>query len=590
MAEPTPAATAPVKKKKRGIIGRIFRWTLLLGFLGAAGFAAYIYFYPVPDHEIFNFVPKDAVFVLEADDPIENWKSFSGTKVWRHLKKNAVFSDIESDADFLDTLIKDNSTIFSLISGKKLLIAAQMISEKDYDFLYIMDLKKGAKIAAVMDLFKGVLSDFGVPILPAEFDGHKGYKIGDPGEEVLLCFEGNILLASFNLQLIKAGIASPTQPSWSADQRFVPLRDDAFRVGNRASLVKFHLNFSKLDEYMGVYMDDLSTVNSIAKSLDFAAMDFKMEDDYAQMDGFISVDTSQKAMPSVLVGIQPGEVRAQNILPQTTSFLLCLDFDDFDTYYEKIGTVMGDDEGYQEYEKTQGQIGKLLGVAKSEKKIERKKRRGKDVDYFDWIGQEIALAMIPADSQGVRQSYVACIHIPDLENATHDLQAIEKKIRSRSPVKFEEYQYKGKTVSYLEMKGLFRLFLGKLFNKFDKPKYSILDEFVIFSNDTTAIHQVIDVVNGEKPNLPNDVKFRDFFGNFEASSNYFFYMNTHNFFPYLPSLGSPESAAGIRKNEKYITCFPRVGMQLTARDGRYVTKLYMDFDTAPRKAWWEPSI
>ena len=590
MAEPTPPAAAATKKKKRGIIGRLFRWTLLLGFLGAAGFAAYIYFYPVPDHEIFNFVPKDAVFVLEADDPIENWKSFSGTKVWRHLKKNSVFSDIESDADFLDTLIKDNSTIFSLISGKKLLIAAQMISEKDYDFLYIMDLKKGAKIAAVMDLFKGVLSDFGVPILPAEFDGHKGYKIGDPGEEVLLCFEGNILLASFNLQLMKAGIASPTQPSWSTDQRFVPLRDDAFRVGNRASLVKFHLNFSKLDEYMGVYMDDLSTVNSIAKSLDFAALDFKMEDDYAQMDGFISVDTSQKAMPSVLVSVAPGEVRAQNILPQTTSFLLCLDFDDFDTYYDKIGTVMGDDEGYQEYEKTQGQIGKLLGVAKSDKKIERKKRRGKDVDYFDWIGQEIALAMIPADSQGVRQSYVACIHIPDLENATHDLQAIEKKIRSRSPVKFEEYQYKGKTISYLEMKGLFRLFLGKLFNKFDKPKYSILDEFVIFSNDTTAIHQVIDVVNGEKPNLPNDAKFRDFFGNFEANSNYFFYMNTHNFFPYLPSLGSPESAAGIRKNEQYITCFPRVGMQLTARDGRYVTKLYMDFDTAPRKAWWEPSI
>lgn len=590
MAEPTPPAAAATKKKKRGFIGRLFRWTLLLGFLGAAGFAAYIYFYPVPDHEIFNYVPKDAVFVLEADDPIENWKTFSNTKIWRHLKKNAVFADIESSADFLDTLIQDNGTIFSMVSGKKLLIAAQMISEKDYDFLYIMDLKKGAKIAGAIDLFKGVLKSFGVPIHATEFGGRNGYKIGDPGDEVLLCFEGNILLASFNEKLLMQGLGSPFNPSWSADQRFVPLRESAFRVGNRSSLIKFHLNFAQLDAYMGVYMTDLSTVNSIAKSMDFASMDFKMEDDYAQMDGFIAVDTSQKAMPSVLVSVAPGEVRAQNILPQTTSFLLCLDFDDFDGYYDKIGSVMAEDEGYQEYEKTQGQIGKLLGVAKSDKKVERKKRRGKDVDYFDWIGQEIALAMIPSDSAGVRQSYVACFHIPDLANATHDLQAIEKKIRSRSPVKFDEYQYKGKTISYLEMKGLFRLFLGKLFNKFDKPKYSILEEFVVFSNDTAAIHQIIDVVNGERPNLPNNAQFRDFFGNFEASSNYFFYMNTHNFFPYLPTLGSPESAAGVRKNEQYITCFPRVGMQLTAKEGRYVTKLYMDFDTAPRKAWWEPSI
>jgi hypothetical protein len=142
---PMFADSAPKPKKKRGIIGRIFRWILLLGFLGAAGFAADIYLYPVPDHEILNFVPKDAIFVIEADDPIENWKTFSDTKIWRHLKKNSAFADIEASCDYLDTLVRDNSTIFSLISGKKLLISAQMTKVDDYDFVYIMDLKRGRK-------------------------------------------------------------------------------------------------------------------------------------------------------------------------------------------------------------------------------------------------------------------------------------------------------------------------------------------------------------------------------------------------------------------------------------------------------------
>lgn len=577
----------PPKKKKRGILGRIFRWLLLFSVLGAAGVAAYIYFYPVPDHEIFSFVPKDAVFVLESEDPIENWKAFSATRIWRHMKKNTVFADIESGADYLDTLIRDNDQIFSLVSGKRLLISAQVTKPDDFDFLYIMDLKKGAKIAMLMDVFEGVLQDFGVPIKKTKFDGNEGYKMGDPGDEVLMAFQGNILLISFNETLLLNGINSPKKPSWSENGQFVPLRESAFRVGNRSSLMKMHVNFAQLDEYMKVFMDDVSTVVSISKSLDFAALDLKMETDFAQMDGFISVDTSQKAMPTVLLGVEPALIRAQNILPFSTSFLLSINFDDFDEYYARIGSVMREDDGYQEYEKTQGQIGKLLGVSKSDKKIERKKKRGKDVDYFDWIGQEIALAMMPLDSSGVRQAYVACFHIPDRANAEHDLKAIEKKIRNRTPVKFDEYEYKGRTVSYLAMKGLFKLFLGKLFNKFDQPKYTILDEFVVFSNDTSAIHKIINVVNGDEPNLPNNGAFRNFFSRFEEESNYFFYLNSHNLFPYLPSLASSESAAGMRKNEKFITCFPRIGLQLSSKDGHYETMFYLEFDDSPRKLWWE---
>jgi len=395
------------------------------------------------------------------------------------------------------------------------------------------------------------------------------------------------MLASFSQKLLLNGLNASKENSWAKNQHFVTLREDAYRLGSSASLVKMHLNMSQLDDFMRVYMDDLTTVQSISKMLDFTAVDFKMKDEFAEMAGYVSVDTNKASMANVLLEVEAGEVRAQNVLPYSTSFFMTLDFDDFQAYYEKIAFIMKDDPGFNEYEDTQKTIGKLLGVYKSDRQKERKKKRGKDVDYFDWIGQEIALALLPADSSGVQQSYVALFHIPDRDNAVHDLEAIEKKVRSRTPVKFEAYEYKGRTVSYLAMKGFFKLFFGKLFNKFDQPKYSILDEFVVFSNDTLAIHHIVDVVNGDKPNLPNDPAFRSFFKKFDSESNYFIYLNSHNLYPFLPTLASQETAARIIKNEEFITCFPRAGVQLSAEDGRYKAMMHLEFDETPRKPWWQ---
>jgi Protein of unknown function (DUF3352) len=170
-----------------------------------------------------------------------------------------------------------------------------------------------------------------------------------------------------------------------------------------------------------------------------------------------------------------------------------------------------------------------------------------------------------------------CFIPPDKENTIHDLKTIEKKIKNRTPVKFEAYEYLGHEIAYLEMKGFFKLFWGKMFNKFDKPKYAILDEFVVFSNDTTALHRVIDVAHGSQPNLPNSPGFRQFFQRFEANSNYFVYMNGPQIYPFLPSFADGETANSIQKNRRFITCFPHGGLQLTADDGVFDSKLYLEF-------------
>ena len=151
-------------KKKRGPVRKALRYLFLTLLVAAIGFFLYIWFSPTGERDPWEFVPQDAVFVIEADDPIENWEDLSGTDVWKHLKKNELFADIEGDANFLDTLIQDNRKLFKLISEKKLLIAAQMTRAEDYDFIYLMDLEQGAKVTFFMEIFKPIISAAGFPM------------------------------------------------------------------------------------------------------------------------------------------------------------------------------------------------------------------------------------------------------------------------------------------------------------------------------------------------------------------------------------------------------------------------------------------
>ncbi|MEM6269909.1 MAG: DUF3352 domain-containing protein [Bacteroidota bacterium] len=576
MAKATPSSPKP--KRKGRFFRRFIRSLLLLLLLGTAALLTY-WFWPMPERDIYDFVPQDACYIIEADDPIENWKAFSKTPIWKHLKKNELMADIEGDANYLDTLIMDNERIFKLLSGKKLLIVGQMYKADDYDFLYLIDLKKGAKVSFFMDVFKGIMNAAGLTMTKKELAGNTIYGIGEGSDEVLLGFQDNILVASYSNSLLLKSFKESEKPFYTRNNNFQSMRKKAFKLENDESVGKVHVNFDQLDEMMGVYMDDVTeTVTGLSNSLEYAGFDLKMGGDHADFSGNLTIDDSVPSLMTVMKTIERSEIRSHQILPRYTSFLLTLNFHDFDYFYRQISELMEEDEGFQEYEKTQNQIAGLLGVRRRDKRIERKRKKGKDVDYFDWIGQEISMAMVPLDESGRKQAYVAVFHSPDKENAEHDLNAIEKKLKNRSPVRFEEYEYKGKTINYLKLKGFFKLFLGKLFTQFDKPKYAVLDEFVIFSNDTTALHRMIDVANGNLANLPMDSEYRRFYRNFEPQSNYYLYVNMPKIFPALPGFLDGSSARDLRENEALITRFRKVGLQLLSEEEHFEAKLFVDFE------------
>src|SRR5690606_3265958 len=89
-------------RKKALIISAAVLTVLLLLIVGK--------FFLAPDRYLrqIYLVPRDAVFVIETDEPVNNWRSFSGSEIWQFMKGYAAFSDISAGAGALDTLLDDN--------------------------------------------------------------------------------------------------------------------------------------------------------------------------------------------------------------------------------------------------------------------------------------------------------------------------------------------------------------------------------------------------------------------------------------------------------------------------------------------------
>ena len=98
-----------------------------------------IYKYYLSDTKNINsvyLIPRDAIYFVASNKPIQNWKKIRNSETWQHLQSNSYFSKLTTNADTLDKILKDNAKLFDLLGSKRLLISAHLISNRDYDFLY----------------------------------------------------------------------------------------------------------------------------------------------------------------------------------------------------------------------------------------------------------------------------------------------------------------------------------------------------------------------------------------------------------------------------------------------------------------------
>jgi hypothetical protein len=361
------------------------------------------------------FVPKDAVFMIETDEPIKAWKKLSSSSVWKHLQTQATFAQLTQSANSLDQLIKANKKIFDLLGSRKVLISAHLYKPTDYDFLFVADLAQ----ATVLSFLENYIS-----ALPMQTYRYTKRKVGKytvhelqdkTTKEILhLTFINNALVGSWKAKLVDNAIQEFEKPTLGKSPYFTAINQQL----NDKGMFRLYLQYNYLDEFLRCYMEDNEYVQSLSETIFYTGLDCDLEEDSVlEMKGYTNINDSLSSYLQALSKSGKGRISAFNVIPQRSAFYLSLGFSNFNDFFTHLKKVYQEKEPdkWTEYEANILKLENYLNIS-----LEK--------NFMSWMGEEIAFVQTQPKGLGRNNEIAIIISAKDIGEARGNLDFISEQI------------------------------------------------------------------------------------------------------------------------------------------------------------------
>ncbi|GLU42929.1 DUF3352 domain-containing protein [Allomuricauda sp. NBRC 101325] len=539
-------------------------WGILTLFALYVCYLVYIFVLsPKTNLQSIYLIPQDAVFIIESEQPVESWEKVSKSKAWNHLKKNDYFSDLTENIQRVDAIFKDNHKLFEFFDDRSLFISIHMISPKDYGIFYVLDLKRIAKLQ-LLKTYLNTLLDDGYVLSKRTYHEHEILEVHDRDtkETMHLAFIKNQLVASYTHTLVEASIDQYNEPILGRNLNFLEINQ---KVGHE-DLFRLYTQYHYFDDYIKMYSDNPSDwVKRVSENFLFSGFYFDLDENSTlKANGYTNISAVNEFYLEALQKSGKAERSIPQIAPNTTALYMSYGFDSFSEFYTNFERVQqSDPEQFASYQD---------GIAKVEKflKIDVKEH------FVSWIGDEIGVLQIKSHINQGKNDLALVLKANNAEDAKTNLDFVVEQIRKKTPVKFKAVDYKGYEINFLSIKGFFKMLLGGRFNEFDKPYFTQMDDFVVFSDNPNTLKGIIDKVV-EDETLSSSEEFRKFEEQFDSESTVFAYSNVPLLYDNMYALADAVTKQKMRKNKDFIICFPQVGLQLTPEDDLFESRLVMNY-------------
>ena len=537
-----PSSSSPEKKKKstgKRIIFAII--VLLLGY----GLWTLVSLYVTPDKNIqqIYLVPKDAALIIQSSDPVNDWKKFSSSAPWQSMKQAEAYETITENIEYLDSIINANKSLLSLVGKRSMMISLHKTRSNDFDFLIIVDMQKASKMSLLKSQLENVLAASGYTVTQRKYREIEIIEMRDNVTREILygAFVENHFVATYTPKLLEASINERDYPNIGLDRGFV----EADRLVSDKGLCRLYVNYAYLPEFLSIYMGQQNPYfQMFCESMNFAGMYGEVTEKKVDLSGYTMLKDQTNPYVSAMLGSGKKKMKAHEIMPARTAFYFNLGFSNPTTFVKELENAMSVNDGaaYKEYKSTKSKLEKYFDISL-------------DDNFLSWMDGEFAFAQTEPGLLGREAEMLLAVRARNVKDMKKNMEFIEKKIRNKTPIKIKAVEYKGYTVNYVEMKGFFKLFFGGLFERFEKPYYTYVDDYVIFSNKPSTILSFIE--DYEQKNLMiNDEGFKRVYKRAESSSTLFAYLNIDKFYPLLKPMLTAETWKDIDMQKNIVYSFP----------------------------------
>lgn len=535
--------------------------------------AAYVYFFhlqPVKKNNPMVAVPADASLIIQMDDPFEQWSVITNNQIWNYLKTDPYFAELGHEMDSMNQEMKGSEMLWEMIIGRPMVISIHQTRKEEYDYLYTIDLQRATQFNFIKNYIDELSDDIN-KVFTRNYHNKEIIEFSFEGDPITyyLSIHENLLMVSSTHTIIENSIDQLAEPVLIRDLDFIDVSRELEGSG-----IKMYLNYAPMAQLMQQWMDAGEEDSfTMLKPLKYSGMSLEATDKIFSSVGYSSIDKEKPNLLTALMNSGEGDVAVGTIVPDNASYFMSLGFKDAQTFYEEMEEVLVAAEDGEDYIESKSKIEKFLKISIRE-------------DFLSWIDNEIALIQLNSNSDKNKVEMAVALKHTGKEEATERLDYIEQQIKKRTPVKFKGISHKGYEIQYLSIKGFFKLLFGKAFEAIDKPYYTIMEDYVVFSNSPRTLGKIITAVE-EKTTLDATEEYAIFMENFAYESNLFIYLSAEEMLSDARRLLDQASWNDLKTHEDYIRSFPMVGLQFTT-DGKLLRhQLQMNYLNHQQMKDWQ---
>ncbi len=549
-----PEADAPPKKKKK----RGFIWIVLLLIIVVGGWYGYKFISPQssgPRINPLNLVPEDAFFIIETDEPYSVWSKLGKTRMWKTLAKDEEWKEYGEQLNDIEQTLSGFDQVLDVLSSRTIYASGHLYRQGDYDYLFILDMEGMGVLRKWMTTQQNMTKrTFGDKTIYEQFDP-------DTKETLYFTYVDNFFVGSYTHTLVEASIEGFEEAALSRSFDFIQVRKQAIGEG----VVRLYLNYKTLYPYLeSILGEEYTQIMKDNLPLFHSGFYFDVEESSLFLEGYSNYNDSLATYLKIFEEAGTGGMDIAKVLPARTSIYFSVGFDSFSKFYKALDNQLREDPEYgEDYALYTKRTEKFLDISLED-------------DFAGWVDDE--LAVIQLESEGTSEPEIALVFKAKSSSlANEKMEFLSRQIKRKTPVKFKLITYKGYPINFMSVKGLFNLVLGNLFNYFDRPYYTIIDEYVVFSNQPQVLRRFINDYISENT-LANVDGYKDFIDQLGEKHCASLYLQLPLLENTKGGMMDDETAQLLREKRAIISDFPQLGFSMYPSKNMYQTRALVSID------------
>lgn len=495
-------------------------------------------------------IPPDAAWIIETNAPFEAWESIITSEPWQKVNHVEYLAALNKKIVSVDSLLSNKRLLLKTLGRRKTTVSVHKYLPGKYDYLYVLNVGKFTRIQNPEKILNSLLGE-AFRLTKRPYGEYTIYELLDTasGEIYIFSFLMDKMIMSTNYKLVEASLDETAEMTLGRDLDFI---DVSKRISGKG-LFNVYINYNYFPEYLNSLLGRTTTaIKKLGSELTFSAFTFDISPEgMVSLEGFASVNDTISSLYSAVLNAGNGELISQEIIPARVASLVKISFTDAEDYYNQLlANLTGEEE--RDYFNTLGKIEKKLKISLKE-------------NFLSWIDNEIILLQTQPSNLGRNNEFAAILVGKNKTAPRENLDYIGRQIEKNSPVRIREVAYGDHTITYISFPGLIKALFGKMLGKIEKPYYTIIDEFVVFSNHPQTLKNIIDDYNSGNT-LEKSSGFKNFTKNFNRKNTGFSYFDVPVLFSNLRAFVSADTWYNLNRNKIYITSFPKVGIQIDRKD------------------------